>query len=82
MTKSEKLTNAILDSMGKKDDPIGVLIEAVLEKEFQSYNDLLKDCKKALNDDRMSIKQEMILVDKINCKLNENKSTLRSPVND
>lgn len=71
MKKSEKLTQAILKSMGKEDDPIGVLIEAVLDKEFKSYEDLLVLCKESLEDDMMSVEQESVLYGKIDAKLNE-----------
>ena len=71
MTKSKKLTNAILASMGKEDDPIGILIEAVLEKEFKSYDDLLILCKESLEDDTMSNEQASILYMKIDGKINE-----------
>ena len=71
MTKAEKLTKAILSSMGKENDPIGVLVEAVLEKEFKSYNDLLEDCKNRINSSIWSRTDDNELIVKIDIKLNE-----------
>lgn len=42
--RATELKNAILKSMGKEDDPIGILVEAVLERELTSYDELLEDC--------------------------------------
>jgi hypothetical protein len=80
MKKSEKLTQAILKSMGKEDDPIGVLIEAVLEKEFKSYDDLLVDCRNRVNALTHTSKGDADLITKINRKLDESRSTQRGPI--
>jgi hypothetical protein len=43
MKNSKELTEAILESLGKKGDPVGILIESVLEKwEAQIRMDQLK----------------------------------------
>ena len=43
MKNSKELTESILESLGKKGDPVGILIESVLEKwEAQIRMDQLK----------------------------------------
>ena len=80
MTKAEKLTKAILSSMGKEGDPIGVLVEAVLEKEFKSYDDLLMECKNRIDSCGTSDRFSVELIEKIGKKLNEDNSKFRGPV--
>jgi hypothetical protein len=79
MGKAERLTEAILKSMGKEGDPIGILIEAVLEKEFKSYDDLLRAFKTSiLNPQSNEVQRQLII--RIDEKLKEDKSKLRGPV--
>ena len=65
-THIEKLTENILASLNAKDNPIGPLIEVVLAREFEKYEDILEDCKEFLESDITTSLQKEKLISKIN----------------
>jgi hypothetical protein len=74
------LKDAILKSLGKEDDPMGILIEAVLEKELNSYDDLLKDCKNIIKSKMRTAQHEGDLISKIDKKLDEGRIKSGGPI--
>ena len=45
---AKQITEAILKSLNKENAPVGILIEAVIEKEFTKYEELLSEIKEHL----------------------------------
>lgn len=46
--KANEITEAALKALKREDNPAGILIEAVIEKELLKYETLLKDIKREL----------------------------------
>lgn len=65
-THIEKLTENILASLNAKGNPIGPLIEVVLAREFEKYEDILEDCKEFIEADITTSIQREKLISKIN----------------
>lgn len=65
-TYVEKLTENILASLNAKGNPIGPLIEVVLAREFEKYEDILEDCKEFIESDITTSLQKEKLISKIN----------------
>ena len=65
-TYIEKLIKNILASLNAKDNPIGPLIEVVLAREFEKYENILEDCKEFIEADITTSIQREKLISKIN----------------
>jgi len=66
MNRSQELTDAILKSLKCEENPMGILIEAVLNKEFEKYENVLEDCKEFIEADITTNNQREKLISKIN----------------
>jgi hypothetical protein len=63
---AKELTGAILIALKKEEDPIGILVEAVIENEFQRYESLLTDVKVELNNEAYDEEWADVLIGRIN----------------
>jgi hypothetical protein len=63
---AKEITDAALIALKREDNPAGILIEAVIEKELLVYERLLKDIKVELNNEAYDEEWADVLVDRIN----------------
>ncbi len=63
---AKELTGAILIALKKEEDPIGILVEAVIEKEFLKYETLLTDIKIELENEAYNEEWADVLHGRIN----------------
>jgi hypothetical protein len=79
--RAKYLNDAILKSLGKEGDPMGILIEAVLEKEFNSYEELLRDCLDFMGEDYVPASNRLNdLMSKIENKIDEGRIKSGGPI--
>ena len=63
---AKEITDAALVELKREDNPAGILIEAVIEKELLVYERLLKDIKVELNNEAYNEEWADVLIDRIN----------------
>lgn len=63
---AKEITEATLKALKREDNPAGILVEAVIEKQFMVYEELLNDIKTELNNEAWNEEWGEVLIARIN----------------